>query len=440
MNVVFIVLDTLRSDRLSIYNEEIDFTDNIEEFAEKSLVYDNAMAQAPWTLPSHASMFTGEYPWEHNATQKNLFLTTDKTTLAEKFTEAGYSTASYTANTWVSPYTGITKGFEDTDNMFGWIDNNFISDKASKLWIWANQGRTKKITETIVDLGEYLQWGTDRGKISKTPETLDKAEEFIESNEEDDFFLFMNLLDAHLPYYPPEDYREKHASNVEPSEVCQRAHEHNADLVNADFESIRKLYDAEADYLDDQLGRFFDYMEEQGLIEDTVFVIASDHGENLGEDDMYGHQFSVSEEVVNIPLLIRAPGVESGRVETPFELRELYNVIPRLTEIEDAEADLSGVKYALGGYEYPVMELKNVPEDKQDLGKQLRFVRSEKKKLIKEGQEDAYYRMIDLEENEEIDVKEQFRQKIDRIGEASQGDTDIDDEQVKDRLEDLGYM
>ena len=442
MNTVFIVLDTVRKDRISVYNNTINFTQNIEDFANNATVFHDAVSQAPWTLPSHASIFTGQYPWEHNATRQQLYLDTDKELLAEKFENEGYTTACYTSNTWINPYTGMAEGFQDVDNFFGAMPNNMMSEKTEKIWRWMNTGKAEWMMNKLIQVGEKIHWMTAGMNAStKTPRVIEKAENFIEDNRDEDFFLFLNFMDAHLPYYPPEEYKNKHAPDVEPKEICQEAHNHNGGTDEADFEASAKLYDAEIDYLDDQFGRLFDFFEEQNLEEDTVFVVIADHGENLGENNMMGHQFSVSESLVSVPMMIKAPGLEEDEVKNQVELRQLYNVVPKLAGLEDSKPQFRD-NSAMGGYQRPKMDLKNIPEDKHsELDKRLSFVRGSGKKLVRSENEDIQEdRMIDVDNGENIEIKESFVQRIQSIGQAEEGSTEVDEEQVKERLEELGYM
>jgi arylsulfatase A-like enzyme len=434
VNVVFVVLDTVRKDRISVYNESVDFTENIEEFAENATVFHEAVAQAPWTLPSHASIFTGTYPWEHGATQKQLYLDTDETLLAERFKQKDYQTACFTSNTWISPYTGMTKGFDQVNNFFAALPSSMMSTRTEKIWRMLNHGKGEWFMERIMKLGEKLHWGFENS--SKTPQAVTKAKNFVKETE-DDFFLFVNLMDAHLPYTPPEDYKERHAPEVNISEVCQKAHDHNGGVDQADFEASRKLYDAEIDFMDDRLGELFEFFEEQDMDEDTVFVLVSDHGENLGEHDLFGHQFSVSEQLVNVPLMIKAPGLEDEDVDKQVELRELYDLIPGLANIDDTPNLGSG--YAYGGYQYPRLDLKNIPEEKHSqLGKKLSFVRTPQKKLVASGEE---LEMTDLKTGSQISTDNDFVQRLENIGVVEQGKMLEDkDEKVKERLEDLGYL
>lgn len=433
MNVVFIVLDTFRKDRLSVYNDEIDFTENLENFCEDAMVFEDAVSQAPWTLPSHASMFTGEYPWEHGATQKNLYLETDTELLVEKFHDRGYATACYTSNTWISPYTGMAEGFDEIDNFFGILPSDFLPSVSERIWHFLNNGRGEWLMKKLMHFGEKVHMATEGGP-SKTPRTVEKAKQFIE-REEGDFFLFLNFMDCHLPYYPPEEYIEKHDA-PDPSTVCQKAHEHNAGIQKADFDKVSRLYDAEVDYLDDNLGELFQFFEDKDIVEDTVFVIVSDHGENLGETGMMGHQFSVSEPLVSVPLIVKAPGFR-GEVDEQFELRELYSLVPALAF--DAGYDVEGTDYALGGYEYPNLDISLVPDHEEELGHRLRFVRGEGKRLVRKGEEEPEDSMETLD-GEATDIDQEFVKRMDSTGEAESGSQDIDEEHVKQRLEDLGYM
>ena len=442
MNTVFIVLDTVRKDRISVYNDEIDFTQNIQEFADDSTVFQDAVSQAPWTLPSHASMFTGQYPWEHNATQKQLYMDTDKEILPKKFENEGYASACFTSNTWISNHTGLADGFQEIDNFFGILPNNLMPEKAEKVWKWLNHGKGQWLMNKLLGIGERIHWMTSGVEnSSKTPRVIEKAKTFVEDNQDDEFFLFLNFMDAHLPYYPPEEYRLKHAPEVDPEEICQEAHRHNGGIEKADFEASSKLYDAEIDYLDDQLGNLFRFFEEEELMEDTVFVLVSDHGENLGEDDMFGHQFSVSEQLVSVPMMIKAPGFDTEEIEEQTELRQLYSIIPKLAGLEDEEINFDQKK-ALGGYQRPKLDLRTIPENKvSEFDKELSFVRGDDRKLVRSENDDGSEdKMIDLETGEEIDLDEEFIEAIDSIGDAEEGSTDIEEEEVKERLEELGYM
>lgn len=437
MNVVFVVLDTVRKDKLSIYNEEVEFTENLDSFGEDAVVFEDAVSQAPWTLPSHASMFTGMYPWEHEATQKNLYLETEKDTLAEVLKAKGYSTACYTTNTWISSYTGMTKGFEDEANFLNYLPDRLGSNRLKDVWKRLNKRRLRVLMNKVMDLGEFLyRGGTNE---SSSPNIIDKSSKFVEREKDNDFFLFVNFMDAHLPHSPPKEYMDRHSVDRDPEDICQRSDMLNAEIEDSYLETLEALYDADIDYLDDQLEDFFDIFRSNDLMDETLFVIVSDHGENIGGNGKFGHQFSVSENLVSVPLMIKSPFLDDQLIKKQFETRELYNLIPEL--VEKRELNIEEPVDAFGGYEYPELDLKNIPEEKQkEFGEKLRFIRSaeESKKIIQRGQK---FDMIDLDSGEEIEIDEAYREKIERIGEASEGEKiEQKDEKVKKRLEDLGYI
>lgn len=132
MNVVFLVMDTVRKDFVSPFNKNVTYTDNIERIAEEGKAFYNAVSQAPWTLPSHGSMFTGLYPWEHGATQTNLKLDVEDDLLAEKLRSEGYRTGCFSANPFISESVGTAEGFETVETAIG-IDRFDISKKLNRV-------------------------------------------------------------------------------------------------------------------------------------------------------------------------------------------------------------------------------------------------------------------------------------------------------------------
>lgn len=428
-NVVFIVLDSLRKDRLGAYNEEVDFTDNIDDFAGEASVFSDVVAQAPWTLPSHASMFTGEYPWRHGATQRNLELETEKELLAEKFSDEGYDTACFSTNGFLNTHSGLVDGFDRVENLdlgdrFEFFDK--FMDKA-EAWMMQGESRLKK---KLLRIGDRIfhYWNSE---TRETEEILGRGEEFIEGSES--FFLFMNLMDAHEPYFPPGEYLEKHGAT---KKICQDASEFYAGK-EADFEEISRHYDASVDYMDDCLGEFFDFLREKGLWEDTLIVVTADHGQMLGEEDHYGHQYSVHEKLVSVPLMVK--GAESSKNQV--ELRELYELIPGWVGIREGKTQ--GTEVALGGYDFPDMQVNRIPEGQRErLYRRFKFARTNDRKSVETKKEDGEktVKTFDLESGEEVEdgELEEELQKAD-YGSSSGESIDEKDEEIKEKLEALGY-
>jgi arylsulfatase A-like enzyme len=405
-NVLFVVMDTVRKDHLTPYGYDRPTTPGLEVFAEEATTFEQAVAPAPWTLPVHASLFTGLYPSQHGADQENPYLD-GVTTLAETLSAAGYATACYSSNAWITPYTQVTDGFDDQDNFFEVMPGDLLSGPLAKAWRAINDNETLRvIADKIVSLGntahEVLAGGD--GADSKTPAVIDAAQSFIEAN--DDWFVFCNLMDAHLPYHPPEEFAAEFAPGVDSETVCQNSKEYNSgarDIDDDEWAAIRGLYDAEIAHIDDQLTRLFDWLKAEDEWDDTTVVVCADHGELHGEHDLYGHEFGLYDPLVNVPLFVKHPALPAGRREDLVELLDLYHTVldatgvaggtptepdERAVELDptrsllsdedtyrafDGVADpdpgqVAGPGFGYVEYSRPVVELKQLEEKATDAG------------------------------------------------------------------------
>jgi len=345
-NVLFVVMDTVRKRNLSVYGYDRPTTPNLEDFAEEARVFEEAVAPAPWTLPVHASLFTGLYPSQHKATQENPYLE-GTTTLAESLSAADYATACYSSNAWITPYTNLTDGFDDQDNFFQVMPGDTLSGPLSKAWKTMNDSDTLRgFADLLVKMGNTAHefFAKEGGGDSKTPAIVDRVQEFVEDAEDDgrEWFTFVNLMDAHLPYHPPEEFAEEFAPGVDSTEVCQNSKEYNCgarDIDDDEWDDIVGLYDAEIAHIDHHLGRLFDWLRETDRWEDTLVVVCADHGELHGEHDLYGHEFCIYDPLVNVPLMVKGPGLDAERdEETQVELQDLYHTVLDYTGVEAAGA------------------------------------------------------------------------------------------------------
>ncbi len=330
-NVLFVVMDTVRKDHLTPYGYDRPTTPGLEAFAEEAAVFEQAVAPAPWTLPVHASMFTGMYPSQHGADQENPYLE-GVTTLAQSLSAAGYETACYSSNAWITPYTHLTDGFDDQDNFFEVMPGDLLSGPLARAWKLLNDNESlRAVADKLVSLGntahEYLAGG--EGADSKTPAVIDQTKAFVD-DADDDFFAFINLMDAHLPYHPPAEFAEEFAPGVDSTEVCQNSKEYNSGaraIDDEEWEAIRGLYDAEIAHIDAELTRLFDWLKETDNWDDTMVVVCADHGELHGEHDLYGHEFCIYDPLVNVPLMVKHPDLETGRRDDQVELIDLYHTV-----------------------------------------------------------------------------------------------------------------
>ncbi|GAB3314745.1 sulfatase [Haloplanus salinarum] len=329
-NVLFVVMDTVRADHLTPYGYDRPTTPGLADFASEATVFEEAVAPAPWTLPVHASLFTGLYPSQHGADQENPYLE-GATTLAETLSAAGYDTACYSSNAWITPYTHLTDGFDAQDNFFEVMPGDLLSGPLARAWKTMNDSdRLRTIADKLVSLGnvahEYLAGG--EGADSKTPAVIDRTMEFVDDSE--DWFAFVNLMDAHLPYHPPDEFAAEFAPGVDDTAVCQNSKEYNSgarDIDDDEWDDIRGLYDAEIAHIDAQLTRLFDWLKERGEWDDTTVVVCADHGELHGEHDLYGHEFCLYDPLVNVPLMVKHPDLTADRRTDTVELVDLYHTV-----------------------------------------------------------------------------------------------------------------
>jgi len=372
-NILLIVLDTQRADRLSCYWSEAErarqlpTSPNLDRLAAESTLFERAIAPAQWTIPSHASLFTGEYPSTHQTVQADLELSPALPTLAELLKLSGYTTVGFCNNPLVGILkNGLRRGFETFYNYGGalptrppegnplpaplnrwlaaytqfWrrlsypVQNAFArSDTLFQLalhpWfasLWTRLVNFKGNTAaSIADLNRYLhQMARRRSDPGARP-----------------FFCFVNLMEPHLPYWPPEPFVQKYApyfkSNREARDFLRQ---YNAQpyrwmaplpqpLSPLQAQVLRDIYDAEVAYQDHLLGSVFDTLRHTGLEQNTLVAIVADHGEGLGEHDFVGHAFVVYEELIRVPLILRYPGhfPAGKRIATPVSTRRLFHTL-----------------------------------------------------------------------------------------------------------------
>jgi arylsulfatase A-like enzyme len=310
-NIVLITLDTTRPDRLGCYGYPKDTTPNLDSFAAGSVVHRAAYATSSWTLPSHASLFTGRFGSSHGARYDmngpvkitsaidgpklwDLYrargLGTSAPTLAELLAEAEYRTGAVVSGPWMKAVFGLARGFHD-------YDESGISTVAGRL----------------------------------AADVTDAASEWITEHADRRFFLFLNYYDPHAPYDAPLPYGARY---VDPAVAEDPAREMELDSG---------LYDGEIAYMDAHLGRLFAKLAELELDTNTWIIVTADHGELLGEKGIQGHGSYLTEEELRIPLIIRWPGGRNGGTvdDDRVQLVDLFRMI--LDEVGIATpADIQG--------------------------------------------------------------------------------------------------
>lgn len=321
-NVLLIVLDTVRAQSLSLYGYGRNTSPNLERLAAEGVRFDQALATAPWTAPSHAGMFTGQWPHQLSIGWSRPL---DRThpTLAEFLGARGYQTAGFVANTTYCSYeTGLDRGFhhyEDYD--VSWTELALCSGLVQRTLNFVRNATGLGLD----DLGIASGHRKDAARINR---------DFLgwlgtRSDQAPPYFAFLNYYDAHHPYLTPEP--GQHTQGQRPRSAADlnllRAwwDVDKKRLEPTDLELVRDSYDRCISYLDDQLGRLFKELTRRGELDNTIVIVTADHGEHLGEQRLYGHGCSLYRPELHVPLLVVAPGtVPSGEVvAAPVSLRNL---------------------------------------------------------------------------------------------------------------------
>ena len=317
--VLVLIWDTARAANMSLYGYARPTTPNVERFAAGGTVFDRAFATASWSLPSHASIFTGRYPHElSTGYRKPLDGVHD--TIGEAMAEAGYATGGFTANLFYgSPDYGIGRGFATYD-------------------------ARPPMDPSVIALGWYnaqkvYEWGLLRGgsheRLQRRRASHVNAAFFrwVERRGDRPFFAVLNHFDAHQPYAPPPPF------NTAFSTAEQRYwfdEDHHA-FAASDLRDFQDTYDSAIHYLDDQFQRLLDGLAQRGLLDNTIVILTSDHGEEFGEHGaaLVGHMKSLYSGVLHVPLVVVAP----GRVAAGVRRQDVVSI----RDIPATVLDLAGV-------------------------------------------------------------------------------------------------
>lgn len=361
-NIILLVLDTHRAERMSVYGYTKDTTPVLGQLAERSMVFDWAIAPAPWTIPSHASMFTGLYPTVHQATQSFTALPQDIPTMAELLAQHGYETVAFCNNPLISVLdNGLKRGFHKFYNYSGTFPD--VPD-------FGNMSVTKRLQRRAMELLQKISipierqfgrsplllklatmpifvpiWSRTFNFKGNTRRSLQDVALYLRyhasAHRDRPFFMFINLMETHLPYYPPRKaidhwlpyFRRDREARAFVQRFNTESYRWMAPLIEPLTEAQRHvlsdMYDAEVAYQDRQLYRMFRVLKRTGLLDHTMVIVVSDHGESIGEHEFMGHAFVVYNELVRVPLFIHYPerfpaGV---RVRHTISTRRIFHTV-----------------------------------------------------------------------------------------------------------------
>lgn len=303
-DVVLIILDTVRAASTGLDPDGPPTTPMLLARAERGIVFESAWAPAPWTLPTHATLFTGRWPHELGV---EIGEPLDGTfpTLAELLADRGYRTAGFSANfANASEATGLARGFaryEDFPVTWGrFFTSSWLSSQISLRVAGARPGWRLDRKNATSNTDDFLAW------LGGVPD--DRP-----------FFAFLNYMDAHAPYPAPPRFRARFPSDVPPLTPAEAS-----GRSPKDFEGNRALYHASIAYLDAEVDRLLTAVRE-ARGDNVIVAVTSDHGEFFGEHGLVEHGGALYEPVLRVPLLLLYPGASSGpsRVSDPVSLRDL---------------------------------------------------------------------------------------------------------------------
>ena len=328
-NVLLLILDTVRAQEFGLYGSPLATTPALDARARDGLVFDRAYSTAPWTLPSHASMFTGRYASQQSGDWANPMDGTH-VTLAEILRDRGYATGGFVANLISTGYrTGLARGFiryEDVERSFAEVmHNTTLAQSVAVAGAWRTWRESRWLGGALRQLATFDLRPNGNYTSHERKNAEEVVRDFLRWRSEvapRPFFAFLNLFDAHGPYMPPPPYREM----FEPTGLALGR------------------YRGAIRYMDDQIDALLDTLEQQGVLQNTIVVITSDHGELFGEHRLTGHGNALYLPQLHVPLVILAPGrVPAGvRVAASVSLRDLPATILDAAGVAPADVGMPG--------------------------------------------------------------------------------------------------
>jgi arylsulfatase A-like enzyme len=342
-NILLAVLDTVRAQNCSCCGYNRQTTPYLDALAKEGIYYTNAITPAPWTLPAHVSLFTGQYCFDHQVDGRRYKLGSDHTLLTDMLSREGYATAGITSNVWISDTFGFDRGFDYFHKTWPLFQDETESVSIVKLDSDARAGTLSKIVsvlrtreaKTILNAlyAKVFAKRRDQGASQVT----EKAIQWLKRPGDSPFFLFLNYMDPHAPYLPPKPYRQTFAAaDLTQAEIRRLAalsrrgkgyHMGHLAITEREFEILTDLYDEEILYTDAQLGLLLDYLRSSGELDRTLVIVVSDHGENIGDHNLMEHRFSLHQTLLWVPLVMRYPeAISPGTVEDTRV--QLTDVVP----------------------------------------------------------------------------------------------------------------
>ena len=307
-NILLLVVDALRADSLGCYNELSSNTPNIDSFSKRSVLFENPVAQASNTFNAAPCMLASVYPSEHKYFNYKVSVSKKFTTIAELMKNENYTTFGISTNPHVTKKNGLTQGFDTFIENTVWKDTN--CDEVNRMFI-----------------------------------------EWHKANKDKSFFSMLWYVDPHSPYEPPLEYIKKYiVDDDEKKAITNRAKSKagrkKGPITKIEKRVAKKLYAGEVNFFDTEFGELARYLENSGLMENTIIILTSDHGESFWEKGIRGHGGSLYEEEIKIPLIIYLPGQREGKVI--LSKVQHVDLLPTILEYVNPQINIASIPYVKG--------------------------------------------------------------------------------------------
>lgn len=437
-HVLWIVIDTARGDSLEAKIDGRPVMPFLREFARQSLYSKLAIGDGMWTVPSHASMFTGFAPRRHGAGHDHLRLEDDFRTIAEILADAGYATALVSSNPFVGASTNLAQGFQHVRM------THFLRrmERFSLDFLHESLGLSPVLPWFDGDYGAAL--------------SVDLVGRWLDANPDRPRFLFVNLMEAHAPYRVPLRYRRMFMSDRQVGRSYALRYRAYGNIVRRlvvdynirgpqviapdDREILRRQYAAGLRYLDDRIAELIGMFADRGLLDQTLVVIASDHGEYLGGHGMWEHRYLTYQDLAHVVTILNPPGDPSPRtINRPTQLSDLFATVhafagPQAPQPVRLNArDLFASNKAATEPRFAVCEFagparddlrwirrRNDPELQHRAAPQVAVVGPRYKLMVSESGRRELYDLL-TDPAEKVNLLEQLPQEAERLAEALAG-------------------
>ena len=317
-NVLLIVLDTVRADNLEIYDHDNATAPTVKQLADEGMVFDWAISTASWTVPAHATMFTGRYTHEMSGANWLGALGGRYPTLAEIFGAHGYATGGFVGNVnYCNSERGMARGFSRYEDFYVNPITAALSFSFGNKWI----------------LGAVPEGHVARYRRNDAATVTSRFLDWVDGRGERPFFAFLNYFDAHALYLPPKGYDDLFGPPVDHLNDWRSRLQ---DWTPEEMDGYERAYDGCIRFIDDHIASIVEHLRAQGALDNTFIVVTSDHGEHFGEHGLVSHANSLYRQLQHVPLVLwYPPAIPRGREENRLvSLRDLASTILDVCGIE----------------------------------------------------------------------------------------------------------